>query len=185
MFGDYDYMPTLETPRLLIRRLSLHDAADIYEYSRDPLVAKHVLWDAQTSIGEARSYIRYMIRKYHSGDCASWGIVLKETGHVVGTIGFIWIQTDNSAAEVGYSLKRSLWNRGYMTEALQAVLKYGFDRLHLNRIEAQHECENPASGAVMRKCGMRHEGTLRQRLYNKGRYVDVELYAVLRQDYKA
>ena len=69
-----------------------------------------------------------------------------------------------------------------MTEALSAVVRYGFERLGLNRIEAQHEVDNPASGAVMRKVGMRQEGTLRSRLYNKGRYVDVELYAILRKD---
>ena len=72
-----------------------------------------------------------------------------------------------------------------MTEALKAVIGHGFMGMNLNRIEAQHETTNPASGAVMRKCGMRHEGTLRQRLYNKGRYVDVELYAILRSEYSS
>ena len=100
------------------------------------------------------------------------------------TIGFMWIQTDNSAAEVGYSLSRDYWDRGIMTEALKAVIGHGFGSMNLNRIEAQHETTNPASGAVMRKCGMQREGTLRQRLYNKGRYVDVELYAILRKEYE-
>ena len=95
----------------------------------------------------------------------------------------MWIQDDNRAAEVGYSLARGLWNRGLMTEALRAVIDFGFRGLNLNRIEAQHESENPASGAVMRKCGMQREGTLRQRLMNKGRFVDVELYSILRCDY--
>ena len=86
-------------------------------------------------------------------------------------------------AEVGYSLARSFWNHGVMTEALRAVIAHGFGSMNLNRIEAQHETTNPASGAVMRKCHMQHEGTLRSRLFNKGRYVDVELYAILRKDY--
>lgn len=63
------------------------------------------------------------------------------------------------------------------------VLEFGFQRLRLNRIEAQHEVDNPASGAVMRKAGMAYEGILRQRLCNKGRFVDVALYAALRADY--
>ena len=70
-----------------------------------------------------------------------------------------------------------------MTEALSALLDYTFGELRFNRVEAQHETDNGASGAVMRKCGMIKEGTLRQRLYNKGRYVDVDLYAVLRGEY--
>lgn len=182
---NYLYMPDLDTPRLRLRRLTMHDADDIYRYSKDPEVARHVLWDAHRSIGDSRSYLRYMIRRYRNHEPASWGIEYRETGEIVGTIGFMWIQTDNSAAEVGYSLARRMWNQGIMTEALRAVIDFGFRRMNLNRIEAQHETTNPASGAVMRKCGMVKEGTLRQRLYNKGRYVDVDLYAILRKDYSA
>ena len=177
------FMPTLETPRLRIRKLNLRDAQDMFEYSQDPQVARYVLWDPQRSIGEARGYIRYMLRKYRMGEPSSWGIELKENGKLIGTIGFMWIQRENASAEVGYSLSRGYWNRGIMTEALEAVLRYGFRSMNLNRIEAQHEVPNAASGAVMRKCGMRHEGTLRQRMLNKGVYVDVELYAILRRDY--
>ena len=180
---SYTYMPDLTTPRLVLRRLTMRDAADIYHYSRDTEVARHVLWDAHRSISESRSYLRYMLRCYRNHEPASWGIEYVQTGEVIGTIGFMWIQSDNSAAEVGYSLSRDYWNRGIMTEALKAVIAHGFGSMSLNRIEAQHETTNPASGAVMRKCGMVHEGTLRQRLYNKGKYVDVELYAILKRDY--
>ena len=183
MESAYLYLPAIETERLVLRRLALRDAQAIYEYGRDPRVAKYVLWDAYRSVGEAKGYIRYMLRKYRAGEPSSWGIELKETGQVIGTIGFMWIQRENASAEVGYSLSRAYWNRGIMTEALQAAIDFGFRSLNLNRIEAQHETENPASGAVMRKCGMKYEGTLRQRLLNKGRFVDVELYAILRGDY--
>ena len=185
MFDDclFDDMPRLEAPRLILRRLEMRDAPDLFDYSRDPQVAKHVLWDAQTSVSEARAYVRYMLRRYRAGEPASWGIEEKETGRVVGTIGYMWYQRDNNACEVGYSLARRRWNRGYMTEALAEVLRFSFEELGVHRVEAQHEVENAASGAVMRKCGMRKEGTLRGRLYNKGRYVDVDLYAMLREDY--
>ena len=182
---NYIYMPDLETERLRLRKLTMHDAADIYRYSRDPEVARHVLWEAHRNIGESRAYLRFMLRKYRNHEPASWGIEWKETGRIIGTIGFMWIQRDNSSAEIGYSLARDFWNRGIMTEALAAVIRYGFKRLNLNRLEAQHELTNPASGAVMRKCHMQKEGTLRSRLYNKGKYVDVDLYAILRRDYQA
>ena len=181
--GPFDIMPVLETERLVLRKVEMRDAQDMYEYSRDPLVAKHVLWDAHTSVNETKSYLRYMIRKYRCGDPSSWGIELKATGKIIGTIGYMWYQEDNSSCEVGYSLARAEWNKGYMTEALSAVLDYTFHELCFNRVEAQHETDNGASGAVMRKCGMQKEGTLRQRLYNKGRYVDVDIYAVLRKEY--
>ena len=73
--------------------------------------------------------------------------------------------------------------RSEFLEQLRLVLDFGFYKLKLNRIEAQHEVDNPASGAVMRKAGMAHEGILRQRLCNKGRFVDVALYAALRSEY--
>ena len=176
-------MPPVETERLILRRLELNDAQDIFDYGRDEEVARHVLWEPYESVSECRSYIRTMQRRYRVGDPASWGIQLKSTGRIVGTIGYMWYQEEHSSAEVGYSLARDQWNRGLMTEALTAVIRYSFESLHLNRLEAQHELTNPASGAVMKKCGMQYEGTLRERLRNKGRYVDVALYAILRSDY--
>ena len=176
-------VPTLETPRLRLRKLLMTDSQDIYEYSKDPLVAKHVLWDPHRSVAESRSYIRYMQRKYRTDEAYSWGIELKAEKRIIGTIGFMWIQPENNAAEVGYSLSRMYWNQGIMTEALSKLLEYGFRTLNLNRIEAQHETDNSASGAVMRHCGMRQEGVLRSRIINKGKYVDMVLYAVLRREY--
>lgn len=183
-FSDLVFtMEPIETKRLYLRRLETADARDIFEYGRDPEVARHVLWEAYTSVGECKSYIRAMQRRYRLGDPASWGIVLKEEGRVVGTIGYMWYQSEHSAVEVGYSLARACWNQGLMTEALSAVIAYTFDKLRVNRIEAQYELDNPASGAVMKKCGMTYEGTLRQRLYNKGRYVDVGLCSILKSEY--
>lgn len=177
-------LPILESDRLILRKLTMRDAQDMFEYSRDPEVARHVLWSAQTSISESRAYIRYMLRRYRQGDPSSWCIEWKETGKVIGTIGFMWIQSENASAEVGYSLSRSFWNKGIMTEALKLILAFGFQYLRLNRIEAQHEITNPASGIVMHKVGMSPEGILRQRLYNKGQYVDVAIYSILRAEFK-
>lgn len=178
-------MPTLETPRLILRRIAMRDAKDIFAYSRDEEVARHVLWTAQRNIEEARDYVKFMTRRYRSDEPSSWGIEEKATGHLVGTIGYMDYSEENGSVEVGYSLARWLWNGGYMTEALGRVIDYTFEAMDINRIEAQHELTNPASGRVMEKCGMRREGVLRQRLYNKGKYVDVALYAILRSDPRA
>lgn len=177
-------MPTLETERLILRRIAMRDAKDIFTYSRDPEVARHVLWTAQKDVGEARDYCRFMMRRYRNDLPSSWGVIEKKTGRLVGTIGYMDYSEDNATVEVGYSLARWMWNGGYMTEALRRVIAYTFEAMEINRIEAQHELDNPASGRVMLKCGMRKEGELRQRLYNKGRYVDVALYAILREDYE-
>ncbi|MDO4546912.1 MAG: GNAT family N-acetyltransferase [Clostridia bacterium] len=182
-FCEVVFVPIfVKTPRLTIRRMTMKDAVDIFEYSRDERVARHVLWSAHTSIGESRSYIRSMIRRYRAGDAASYAIEFNSTGRVIGTIGFMCYKEEHNCVEIGYSLSRRYWNQGLMTEAVKAVIDYGFDKLNLHRIEAQHEIDNPASGAVMRKAGMKYEGRLRQRLMNKGKYVDVDLYAILSDD---
>ena len=179
----FSRLPVLETQRLLLRPLKMSDCQDVFAYSRDPEVARHVLWDAHQTIGQTRGYLRYILRQYRNGDPSSYGIVLKDTGHVIGTIGFMWLNTENRSAEVGYSLAREYWNQGFMTEALRAVLDLAFRKLNLHRVEAQHETDNPASGRVMLKSGMRHEGTMRGRLFNKGRFVDMDVYAILREDW--
>ena len=187
MFSDDSLlfpMERLTTERLILRRMDMNDARDIFEYGRDREVARHVLWDAYISIAEARAYVRCMQRKYRMGEPASWCIELKGSGRVIGTIGYMWYNRDHNSAEVGYSLARDQWNKGIMTEALEEVLRYSFEEMQIHRVEAQHETDNPASGKVMLKCGMQHEGTLRGRLLNKGRYVDVDIYSILRDEYR-
>jgi ribosomal-protein-alanine N-acetyltransferase len=162
--------------------MSMADAHDIFDYSRDPMVSEHVLWDTHRNVADSKAYLRYILRQYRNNEASSWGIELKRTGRLIGTIGFMWWNQQFRSAEVGYSLSRAYWNYGLMTEALQAVIRFGFEEMHLYRVEAQHEIDNPASGRVMEKAGMRKEGVLRGRIYNKGRHVDVCLYAILRGD---
>ena len=178
----FSSLPTLKTDRLILRPIKRSDAQDLYAYAQDPAVSRHVLWDAHKNVQESRQFIRAARRQYRRGLPGSFAITLKDSGRMIGTVGFMWINLDYRSAEVGYSLSRAYWNRGIMTEALRAVIAFGFDTLRLNRIEAQHETDNPASGRVMAHVGMQYEGTLRQRLKNKGRFVDVALYAILRSD---
>ena len=178
----FSSLPVLDTKRLRLRPLSMRDEKDMYRYASDPAVSRHVLWDAHESPRDTRSTLRSAIRQYRSGSPGSFAIERRSDRRMIGTIGFMWINTEHRSAEVGYSLARDCWNQGYATEALAAVLRFGFDTLRLNRIEAQHETSNPASGRVMQKCGMTYEGTLRSRVFNKGHFSDVRLYAILRSD---
>ena len=83
---------------------------------------------------------------------------LKSTGRVIGTVGFVWYSPRNRSAELGYSLSREWWNHGLATQAVSAVSRSAFSALSLNRLEAQHDVRNPASGRVLEKCGFRREG---------------------------
>ena len=175
-------LPELETSRLVLRPLKMRDAKDIFAYASDPDVARYVLWEPHKSIADTRNYIRYIRALYHRGLPASWAVTLRKSGQVIGTIGFMWYSDVNSAAEIGYSFSKAHWNMGYATEALRAVIGSVFRTLPVNRLEAQHDVRNPASGRVMEKCGMRKEGVLRQRIRNKGEFVDVALWSFLRTD---
>ena len=180
--GIFAHLPTLETDRLILRPMKMSDARDLYAYASDREVSRHVLWDAHKSIFQSRQFLRAAIRQYRQGLPGSFAITLKESGRMIGTIGFMWVNVDHKSAEVGYSLSRAYWNQGLMTEALRCIIAFGFDELRLNRIEAQHDTENPASGRVMAHVGMFYEGMMRQRLMNKGKFVDVACYAILRSD---
>ena len=178
----FSHLPTLETERLVLRPLRISDARDLYAYARDPEVSRYVLWSPHTSLAQSRQFLRAAIRQYRRGMPGSFAITLRENGRMIGTVGFMWVNWEYRSGAVGYSLGREYWNRGLMTEALRAVVAFGFDDLRLNRIEAQHDTDNPASGRVMEHVGMRCEGILRQRLMNKGKFVDVRLCAILRED---
>lgn len=179
----FSHLPVIETNRLILRPFKMRDCQDVYLYSSDMEVARYVLWDAHRSLADTRNYLRYMLRLYRDGQPSSWAIVLKENSKVIGSIGFMWLDHINDSAEVGYSISRTWWNHGFTTEALSCVLHEGFTVLHLNRIEAQHDVRNPASGRVMQKCGMCQEGILHSRIKNKKEFIDVALYAILQKDY--
>ena len=173
-------VPVLRGERVTLRALKMRDDRDMFEYGTDTEVTKHVLWETYDDIRDARAYIRFVRRQYAAGDAYIFGIEYERK--LIGTIGFMWVNEEFRSAEIGYSMNRAYWNRGLMTEALRVLLRYAFGTLRLNRVEAQHETGNPASGRVMQKAGMRYEGTLRQRVRNKGHFSDVHLYAILSQD---
>lgn len=175
-------LPDLRTERLRLRRITMRDARDLFDVSSDGRVAQYVMWQTHASISDSRDYIRGVQRSYRGDRPSPWGIEVLEEGRLIGTIGFVSISRENLSAEVGYSIGHRYWNQGYATEALRRVIDYGFYNLGLNRIEAQHDVRNPASGRVMTKVGMRREGTLRERLFNKGEFISVDLYATLRND---
>ena len=177
-------LPSLETQDLCLRKPRMKDAKDIFRYASDPEVARYVLWEPHRSVSETSSFIRDLRARLRAGCPSSWVVVLRETDTVIGTIGFVWYSTDNNAAELGYSFSREYWNRGYATQALRAVIDSVFSSLPLNRLEAQHDVRNPASGRVMQKCGLTQEGILRGRIMNKGEYIDTALYSILRSDWE-
>ena len=131
----FSRLPVLETEDLLLRKPAMKDAKDIYRYASDPEVARYVLWEPHRSLSETRSFIRFLRSRIRAGYPSSWVVTLRETGTVIGTIGFIWYSDENRSAELGYSFSREYWNRGYATQALRAVIGTVFRSLPVNRLD--------------------------------------------------
>jgi RimJ/RimL family protein N-acetyltransferase len=176
-------LPTLETDRLILRKMTLDDAEAIFAYASDPEVTRYVTWETHHSIEDSRAFLELALDKYESGGEPDWGIVYKGDHHFVGACGLVTWETVHARAEVGFVLSREYWGRGLMPEAVRALFSFGFDMMNLNRIEARCIAENVASARVMEKAGMTHEGTLRQREYIKGAHRDMKLYAILKGEF--
>ncbi len=180
----FSSLASIETERLLLRKVTLNDTADLFEYASDPQVATYVLWDQHRTQEDSRRYLAYMIEKYTRSDVGEWGIVHKKDGKFIGTCGYMWWNTLHCRAEIGYALSRKYWNRGLMTEAVRRVLKFGFEKMELNRVEARCMPGNGASEKVMKKVGMKYEGLMRKQAFASGTFHDLKMYAILREEYK-
>ncbi len=176
-------LPTLSTDRLSLRPFRMSDAPDVqrlagdYDVAKGTLVIPHPYPD-----GEAERWIASLQRDEEAGTLVTFAIVLREEGRVIGFIG-LDIAAAHQQARMSYWLGQPYWNHGYCTEAVRAVLVHGFQQLQLHRIYAPHFLNNPASGQVLKKVGMVYEGRLREHYLRFGRYVDVELYGLLEQEF--
>jgi RimJ/RimL family protein N-acetyltransferase len=112
-----------------------------------------------------------------------FAVTIKGRGELVGAIG-LTLSLSHESAELGYWVGTPFWGQGYCTEAAHAVLRYAFTDLRLNRVHAHHFSSNPASGRVMQKIGMLHEGHLRQHVKKWGEFLDVEACGILRSEFE-
>ncbi|ABY93105.1 GCN5-related N-acetyltransferase [Thermoanaerobacter mathranii subsp. mathranii str. A3] len=178
------YQPVLETPRLILKKISLEDAEDMFEYARDPEVTKYVSWEYHKSIEDSVKFINLLLSKYANSEPSDWGLYLKENGKLIGTCGYVFIDEKNMTGEIGYVLGKKYWNKGFMTEAVKKVIEFGFKKLNLNRIQARCKVENIPSERVMQKVGMKFEGILRETVFIKGRFWDMKMYSILKREYE-
>lgn len=173
----------LETPRLLLRRLTAADVDDVYAYTSDPDVVSTIPLTRTETLQEARSFLEDYLTLYRAGQVAPWGVTLKATGEHIGMCGFENWGPRSDRAELGFMLARPYWRQGYTTEATRAVVEFGYKTMRLNRIEAKTQPHNLAARRVLEKVGFQCEGVLRENMFWKGAYHDLEMYALLRRDY--
>ncbi len=167
--------------RVTLRKMTQKDLSDVYEYASDAKVPKYLLWEPHPSREFTKKYLAYVDKKYKKGEFYDYAIEFK--GKMIGTCGFTSFSTENQCGEIGFVLNSNYWGMGLAKEAAMLVIKYGFEILGLNRIEARYMTENAQSRRVMEKCNMRFEGTLRASMIVKGKYRDIGVCSILKEEY--
>jgi RimJ/RimL family protein N-acetyltransferase len=183
-------MPTLTpiellTPRLKLRWLREADTEDYFAVFSDPQVMRYLGRAAWTERSQASDQIAKMLDNQASGVGLRLAIELRETGRLIGDACLFHFDDANRRCETGYSLASAHWGRGYAFEAMEALLGYGFDALDLNRVEADIDPLNAASGRVLEKLGFRREGYMPERWIVNGVTADTAFYGLLRSYWRA
>lgn len=176
--------PVFETERTVLRKITHDDQEEMFKYCSVPEVSKYTVWDVHKTIEDTKAFIDSVLNRYGSSKVGPWGIEHQQTKKIIGSCSFVNWDNRNLRAELGYVLSSFYWNQGYMTEAINRIIEFGFNELNLVRIEARCHPDNIGSARVMEKTGMEFEGILRRHIFAKGDYQDVKIYAIIKDDYE-
>ena len=174
---------TIDTERLTLRRFSLDDVESLYKnWANDLDVVAFMRMPPHRSAEETRAFVESMLHSYDKPDTYRWVIILKELNEPIGFIGLTTINEYDMLGDFGYSIGKPFWNKGYATEALVAVLRYGLLEAGFNRLEAYHSINNMPSGLVMKKAGMTYEGRAKQKYRSNMGFEDCDMYSIVKED---
>ncbi len=177
--------PILETERLILRPQTMEDVDDIVKLAGDIAIIKTTLnipypYEKEDAI----AWLSTLKESWEKQESLNLAITQKKDNAYTGGIGLnLYLRHDKAA--LGYWVAKPYWGKGYATEAAHALIQFGFTELNLNRIEADYFSNNPASGRVMQKLGMTHEGFAKQTYKKSGEYIDTERYAILKSDFQS
>lgn len=177
-------IPTLTSNRLILRPFALTDAKDVQRLVGDRAIAETTLNIPHPyENGMAEEWISIHAKNFDEDKLLNLAITIKDTNELIGAIGLV-VKMEFDRAEVGYWIGKPFWGKGYCTEAAFTLLHYGFSVMQLNRIYSTHFIENPASGRVMEKLGMKKEGILRQHIKKWGVFHDIVEYGILKNEFQ-
>ena len=176
---------TIETSRLILRKAVREDAESMFRnWASNPEVTKYLTWPTYEKVETAYQILDLWASEYEKPNFYQWMIELKELAEPIGSISVVRQNDHVEEAEIGYCIGSQWWHKGIMTEALAAVIEYLFTEVGMNRVAARHDPNNPHSGGVMRKCGMKYEGTLRACDRNNQGICDAAQYAILQCEWE-
>ena len=177
-------MNPLNTDRLLLRKLQAADIPLLVKYAGNKAIADNVLNVPHPYTEEdAIFWLNFVLQGYKNGERFVFAITLKQTAEFIGAVG-LHPFAKHGTAELGYWLGQPFWVRGLMTEAVRAMLRFGFEELNLHKIHATHFTDNPASGKVMLHNGMIKEGEWKEQYKVGNEYKSVLQYRLLKSEWE-
>ncbi len=180
---DFTIFPVLVTKRLILRDLRRSDAVDVLVFRGDPIVQKYDDPIIHSEV-EAQEFINELHSEYNNQEGISWAVTLKKQDVVIGTFGLHHWDQYHRRAEAGYGLARAYWGQGIGSEALRAIVRFGFDQMNLNRIYARTIADNHESVRLLERIGFQLEGTQREHsCEDDGTFHDSAIYGLLAREF--
>jgi [ribosomal protein S5]-alanine N-acetyltransferase len=174
----------IETESLILRPIQNEDLSSIFEYCANPEVSKYTTWEAHKNLEDSKKFVSYAKLNYQRGLSDPLAITLKENPEkLIGTVGWFWNSERYKSIEISYGLSPSFWGKGIVVEASRGLINEALKKNDIHRITSRCIAENKPSERVMKKLGMEYEGTQKQLMSVKGRWVDIKNYCVLAKDW--
>lgn len=181
----WDSLPSLNTKRMRLRWLTEADVDALYRIFSHPQVVRYWGAPALANRDAAAALLAEIQQNFRTRTSMKWGVAELETDQIIGTVTLFNLNFDNKRAEIGYGLDHNYWRKGYVTEALDALLSYAFDVLQLHRLEADVDPRNVGSIRTLEKMGFQREGLMRERWQVNGEIQDALFYGLLRPEWEA
>lgn len=183
---NFQPFPVLETKRLLLRQTVMSDAVALQKLRSNPQAMQYINRPLTKTLEDAEKWIGVVLDALAAGTGINWCICLQhQPATHVGNIGIWRIDKENQRGEIGYMLEPSLHGQGFMYEAIQPVLHYGFTVMKLHSIEAQIDPENKASAALLKKAGFTQEAYFKENCFFNGRFSDTAVFSLLAKDWES
>jgi ribosomal-protein-alanine N-acetyltransferase len=180
---SFSPFPVLTTDRLILDRTVEADAERLFLLRSNDEVMRYVERPRPQNIDDALDNIRSMDQKIMDNEAIAWAIRLKGNPDLIGVIGYWRAKPEHYRAEVGYMIMPEYWGSGITSEALQAVLQYGFTAMELHSVEADINPDNEASRKVLQKAGFKSEAFFRENYFWQGKFYNSEVFGLLRAEF--
>jgi ribosomal-protein-alanine N-acetyltransferase len=171
---------SIDTKRLKLRKLTFDDVQSIYSHLKsDERITDNLIKGAHIEPEETYAMVEEIINQYNNPSFYFWGMELIQSKELIGLIDLFDFNFDELKCSVGYSIGYNWWNQGYGTEALRVVVDFAFNNIKINEISAAHNTDNPASGRIMEKVGMKKDCIVKDMIRNaKGESKDCAIYRI-------